>query len=109
MDRDLELEEEMVGGNSWEGPAMAEVGGSRTMNRFMLRSGGNSRTGGSLGMLWGWCGGHELCRGRNRKDSRKRYLGISSELNCCQYLFLLLQPGNKGGVFYFLQNCLLCV
>lgn len=38
----------------------------------------------------------ELCRGRNRKDSMKRHLGISSELNCSQYLLLLLQPRNKG-------------
>lgn len=38
----------------------------------------------------------ELCRGRNRKNSMKRHLGISSELNCSQYHLLLLQPGNKG-------------
>lgn len=35
----------------------------------------------------------ELCRGRNRKDSMRRHLGILSELNCSQNLLLLLQPG----------------
>lgn len=54
MDRDLGQEEEIVDRNTWEGHKMAEVGGSRTMNRFMLGSVGNSRTGGSFGRLWGW-------------------------------------------------------
>lgn len=57
MDRDLGQEEEIVDRNTWEGHRMAEVGGSRTVNRFMLGSVGNSRTGGSFGRLWGWCGG----------------------------------------------------
>lgn len=54
--RDLAVEEEIVGGNSWEGPTTAEAGGSRTMKRFMLGSVGKLRAGGSFGRLWGWCG-----------------------------------------------------
>lgn len=38
---------------------------------------------GPLNCLWGL-------------DSRKRHLGISSELSCSQYLLLLLQLGGKG-------------
>lgn len=57
MDRDLGLEEETVGGNSWEGPTRAEVGGSRIMNRLVLGSVGKLRTGGSFRRLYSWCGG----------------------------------------------------
>lgn len=44
-------------GNHREGCTTAEVGGSRTVNRFMLGSVGKFRTGGSFGRLWDWYGG----------------------------------------------------
>jgi len=50
----------------------------------------------ALGLVWGplnW--GVGLGRGKDRKDSRKRRLGIPSELKCSQYR-LQLQLRGKG-------------
>lgn len=52
---------------------------------------GSSGTGAGP-LNFAWC----LGGGRHGRDSRKRYLGISSEFNCSQYLLMLLQVGGKG-------------
>lgn len=91
------LEEEIVDGNSQEGPTMAELVAQGLRTGLCEDQWGSSEEVEVLGASQAGVGAFpDLCRVRNRKDSIRKHLGILSELNCSQYLLLLLQPGNKS-------------